>query len=160
MLTNDNILKRFTFNNFKIVNFLKINVKFEKCCAYQCCRAGRFWSGSGSKFSYRPDSDPVPYIPILYAVKGTFSRKDLWDYPFKGVFAWEFDGIFMILSYSLDVRQLPLVILFFNLMFSYLNFIFFLISVSRLTKIQYGYSVGKNEPFIPNVPCGWDKFCN
>jgi hypothetical protein len=31
---------------------------------------------------------------------------------FKGIVSWDFDGIFMILSFSLDVRQLPLDILF------------------------------------------------
>jgi hypothetical protein len=44
----------------------------------------------------------------------------------------------MILSYSLDVRQLPLDILFFNFMFSYLNFISLL---KNLTKIQVAYSM-------------------
>jgi hypothetical protein len=34
--------------------------------------------------------------------------------PLKGIVSWDFDGIFMLLSYSLDVRQLPLNILFFN----------------------------------------------
>jgi hypothetical protein len=37
----------------------------------------------------------------------------------------DFDGLFMILSYSLDVRHVPLRILFFNVMFSYLNFIIY-----------------------------------
>jgi hypothetical protein len=31
---------------------------------------------------------------------------------FKGIVSWDFDGIFMILSYSLDVRQAPHHILF------------------------------------------------
>jgi hypothetical protein len=35
----------------------------------------------------------------------------------KGIVSWDFDGIFMILSYSLDVRQLPLDILFYILCF-------------------------------------------
>jgi hypothetical protein len=42
----------------------------------------------------------------------------------KGIVSWDFDGIFMILSYSLDVRQVPHHI-FFNFMFSYLNFIIY-----------------------------------
>jgi hypothetical protein len=32
----------------------------------------------------------------------------------KGIVSWDFDGILMILSYSLDVRQLPVNTLFFN----------------------------------------------
>jgi hypothetical protein len=32
----------------------------------------------------------------------------------KGIVLWDFDSIFIILSYSLDVKQLPLDILFFN----------------------------------------------
>jgi hypothetical protein len=39
---------------------------------------------------------------------------------FKGIVSWDFDSIFMILSYSFDVKLLPLDILFFSiLMFSY-----------------------------------------
>jgi hypothetical protein len=38
----------------------------------------------------------------------------------KGIVSWDFDIIFMILSYSFDVKLLPLDILFFSiLMFSY-----------------------------------------
>jgi hypothetical protein len=38
----------------------------------------------------------------------------------KGIVSWDFDSIFMILSYSFDVKLLPLDILFFPiLMFSY-----------------------------------------
>jgi hypothetical protein len=33
---------------------------------------------------------------------------------FEGIVSWDFYGIFMILSYSLDVRQLPLDIRFFK----------------------------------------------
>jgi hypothetical protein len=35
-------------------------------------------------------------------------------YFFKGIVSWDFDSIFMILSYSLDVKQLPPDILFFK----------------------------------------------
>jgi hypothetical protein len=41
---------------------------------------------------------------------------------FKGIVSRDIDGLFMILSYSLDVGPLPLGILFFfNFMFSYFN---------------------------------------
>jgi hypothetical protein len=40
---------------------------------------------------------------------------------FKGIDFSDFDGVFMILSYCLDVRHVPLHILIFNFMFSYLN---------------------------------------
>jgi hypothetical protein len=44
---------------------------------------------------------------------------------------------------SLDVRQLPLNILFLKFMFAYLNFIFLPTSLSGLTKIQQAYSENK-----------------
>jgi hypothetical protein len=43
---------------------------------------------------------------------------------FKGIASRDFDSIFMLLSYSLDVRQVPLHIHFFILMFSYSNLIY------------------------------------
>jgi hypothetical protein len=68
----------------------------------------------------------------------------------------------MILSYSLDVRQLPLdILLFFNFMFSYLNFIRLLKSLSRLTfdsRLKYENKI-KNAPFSPKEERVWDKFC-
>jgi hypothetical protein len=51
----------------------------------------------------------------------------------KGIDSWDFDGICMILSYSLDVRQLPLDILFSILMFSNYNYIIYYF-VSAYTK--------------------------
>jgi hypothetical protein len=52
----------------------------------------------------------------------------------KGIVSWDFDGVFMILSYSLDVRACSASHSFFNFMFSYLIFISWLKSLSRLTK--------------------------
>jgi hypothetical protein len=43
-------------------------------------------------------------------------------------------------------------------MFSYLNFIRLLKSLSRLTNTQQGYSM-KNVPFPPKSDAVWDKFC-
>jgi hypothetical protein len=57
----------------------------------------------------------------------------------KGIvsISWDFNGIFMILSYSLD-DKLPLDILFFNFMFSYLNLSFCL----KLYHVWQTYSRG------------------
>jgi hypothetical protein len=43
-----------------------------------------------------------------------FLEKYFWGFSFKGIVSWDFDGLFMILSYSLDVRQVPPQILFFK----------------------------------------------
>jgi hypothetical protein len=64
----------------------------------------------------------------------------------------------MILSYSLDVRHVPLHILFFNFRFSYLNFISLLKSLSSLTKNPAGLYSLKNVPFFPKSDAVWDKF--
>jgi hypothetical protein len=42
-------------------------------------------------------------------------------FKFKGIVSWDIDGLFTILTYSLDVGPLQLGILFFNFMFSYFN---------------------------------------
>jgi hypothetical protein len=44
---------------------------------------------------------------------------------FKEIVSWDFDGILMILSHSLDVRRVPLHVLFLILTFSYSNFIIY-----------------------------------
>jgi hypothetical protein len=75
-------------------------------------------------------------IPVLmgpYGERGNLEGNSFNEWGFKGIVSWDFDGIFIILSYSLYVRQLPLDIFF---LFSYLNFIFLLKSLSRLTKTQ------------------------
>jgi hypothetical protein len=53
----------------------------------------------------------------------------------KGIVSWDFDGVFMALSFSLHVRHVPLHIIL-NFMFLYLNFITRLKSLSRLIKTQ------------------------
>jgi hypothetical protein len=54
----------------------------------------------------------------------------------KGIVSREFDGLFMILSYSLDVGQVPMHLLFLNFMFSYLNIIIKVGTVYTVQKEQ------------------------
>jgi hypothetical protein len=44
-------------------------------------------------------------------------------------------------------------------MFSYLNFISLLKSLSRLAKTQQSYLYMKNAPFSPKSDAVWDEFC-
>jgi hypothetical protein len=59
----------------------------------------------------------------------------------------------MILSYSLDVRQVPLQILFLILIFSYSNF-----SINDFFTLRYNPDSGAE--FIPNSDRLWDKIAH
>jgi hypothetical protein len=95
-------------------------------CGSQCA----LWSGN---------TDGIQYTVLFY------------NLAIKGIVSWDFDGIFMILSYnSLGVRQLPLDILFSILMFSYSNCIIYdffslIITLIRIQNFsQTRFDFGKN----------------
>jgi hypothetical protein len=46
---------------------------------------------------------------------------------FKGIVSWDFYSIFMVLSYSLDVKELPLDILFFQFWYFHIKIISYMI---------------------------------
>jgi hypothetical protein len=68
----------------------------------------------------------------------------------KGIVSGDFYGIFMILSYSLDVRQLPLDILFFNF-----DVFIFKIIYDFFSLMMYPDS---GTEFIPNTLRLWEKW--
>jgi hypothetical protein len=76
----------------------------------------------------------------------------------KDDFKGRFDGVFMILSYSLDVRHVRLHILFlkFYFIFKFYQFAYKFITFDK--KTQQGYGM-KNAPFFPKSAAVWDKFC-
>jgi hypothetical protein len=79
---------------------------------------------------------------------------------FKGIFSLDFDSGFVsfyCIAWMLGMFRSTF--FFFNFMFSYLNFIILLKSLSRLSKkTQQGYS-RKNAPFFPKSDAVWDKLC-
>jgi hypothetical protein len=79
-----------------------------------------FWNGFlsiTSRFEILEQS--LSYIKNLLLLPNKSLEKflflrSLWNRSLKGIVSWDFDSIFMILSYSFDVKLLPLDILFFQ----------------------------------------------